>query len=261
VSSRSESKLAHPSDQSSTMVGAMKRVIRAVARKLGYDFRKIQEFTAPTLVDFLSTRRIDLVLDVGANVGQFASGLRHRGYRGGIVSFEPILSEFRVLEARAKRDRLWEARNVALGEKAGHASINVSEHTVFSSLLPQSAVGQRIGQASAVARVEQINVVRLDEIYEPFRDRRVFLKVDTQGYERQVVEGAASVLAYLKGIQLELPIVRLYEGMWRFDEAIAYMQARGFVVSQIAPSGHHPDDRVSLLDVDCVFRRAYAAEH
>lgn len=239
----------------------MKRIVRRAARAIGYDFRKIVEFNAPSLVDFLSSRGIDLVLDVGANVGQFASGIRAKGYTGDIVSFEPIASEFRELKEKARSDRRWDVRNLALGEKSGYATINVSERSVFSSLLPQTSAARNADEFSAVTRSEQVDVARLDEIFDSFRDRNVFLKIDTQGYERPVLEGAARILTYLKGIRLELPIVHLYQRTWHLDEAIGYMRARRFFLSQITPVGFHWEDRASLLEVDCVFRRAYADEH
>ena len=238
----------------------MKRTIRRAARALGYDFRKIVDFNTPSLADFLSSRGIDLVLDVGANVGQFAIGIRAKGYSGDIISFEPIASEFRELKERAKGDRRWDVRNLALGEKSGCATINVSERTVFSSFLPQTSTARYADESAAVTRVEEVDVARLDEIFDPFRQRNVFLKIDTQGYERPVLEGAARILTHLKGIQLELPIVHLYQRTWHLDEAIGYMRERRFFLSQITPVGFHWEDRASLLEVDCVFRRAYADE-
>lgn len=235
----------------------MRRWIRTAARKLGYDFRKIQEFDGPTLVDFLEAHQIDLVLDVGANIGQFAAALRQKGYRDEIVSFEPISDVFESLKTRAGADSKWQVRKLALGAHTGRATINVSEKTVFSSLLPEAMAAQRFDAGAVVTRAEEIDIVKLDDIFEPFRCRNTFLKVDTQGYERQVLDGAAMSLPLLKGVQLEIPIVPLYQNTWSFDEAITFMAKVGFVVSQITPTNYHWEDRASLLEVDCVFRRQH----
>jgi FkbM family methyltransferase len=76
---------------------------------------------------------IDLVVDVGASVGQYASDLRAAGYGGRIVSFEPLQGPYGVLAAGAARDGCWEAHRLALGDEAGDARMNVSED---SRLLP-----------------------------------------------------------------------------------------------------------------------------
>ncbi len=88
-------------------------------------------------------RGITTVLDVGANVGQFAELLRLMGYRGKIISFEPLRAAYQELAAKAAADGNWEAHNFALGMQCGHATINVSNYSVLSSLLPLTAAGAR----------------------------------------------------------------------------------------------------------------------
>lgn len=231
--------------------GIQKRV-KMMLRKFGYDLVRSE----PRLIDFLKSRNINLVLDVGANVGQFGLSLRDAGFRGEILSFEPIKSVFSKLEKTAQGDKKWQVRNLALGAATGRAAINVSEDTVFSSLLQQTAAAQEYYSPARVERSEEIEVATLDEIFQPFQAQNAFLKIDTQGFERQVLDGGMASLKFIKGAQLELPIVHFYESTWSFAEAVEYMRERNFVLSQVKPTNFLAVDPVSVVEVDCVFRRS-----
>jgi len=100
----------------------IKNMARRSIRALGYDLKQRR----PDLVDFLRSRDINVVLDVGANRGQFGARLRADGYSGSIVSFEPASEPFRELMLRAEVDEKWEAHKIALGEIPGRANLNVS---------------------------------------------------------------------------------------------------------------------------------------
>lgn len=204
-------------------------------------------------VDYLKDRQVDLVLDVGANAGQFAEFLRARGYQGRIVSFEPIASVFQILAAKAKLDGNWEAHNCALGEASGKTTINVAEISVYSSILNQTSAATDFSKEAAFTHREMITMRTLDE-FAGSLSGNLFLKIDTQGYEKQVLEGGRQTLPRLKGILMELPIIHLYEGTWQFHEAMEFMVSAGFVPAQIHPVNYHSKDNVSLVEVDCLFR-------
>ena len=159
-----------------------------------------------------------------------------------------------VLAARAAADPRWKVLNLAFGEKQGVAQINVSEASVFSSIRPQLPAAAAFNPESRVIRQETIRIARLDDAFAEFPKGRAFLKIDTQGYEEQVLMGGASCISEFLGVQMELPIIHLYEGTWRFHEAIAYMNEQGFEISNIAPVNYDRADPMSLLEVDCVFR-------
>jgi Methyltransferase FkbM domain len=103
-----------------------------------------------------------------------------------------------------------------------------------------------------------VEVQRLDDIFSRFKGRRVFLKIDTQGFEREVLEGAQESLKEIFGVQAELPIVHLYRGVWSLPEALAYMSKRGFVLGQVRPTNFDSEERVTLIELDCIFRRETA---
>jgi FkbM family methyltransferase len=209
----------------------------------------------PDLMDFLASREITTVFDVGANMGQFADSLRKKGYRGRIVSFEPIKQVFEQLEAKARRDPLWTVHNYALGAQAGQATINVSSASVFSSILGQRHAATAHAAVSANVRAENIVVSTLDDVFAEFATENCFLKIDTQGFERQVIAGASRAMRSLRGLQMELPVIHLYENVWTLSQAIDQMADQGFVVSQVEPVSFHSLDGCAVIELDCIFRR------
>ena len=143
--------------------------------------------------------------------------------------------------------------NIGLGTVTEKASINIADASVFSSLLPVTDAATVFEGTAVSTRTETIDVRRLDQVL-PDLSGNVLLKIDTQGFERPVLEGAGRLLSGLKGVLMELPIIHLYEGNWRFHEAVAFMERAGFVPAQIQPVNYHTRDRVSLVEVDCLFR-------
>jgi FkbM family methyltransferase len=230
-----------------------KNLIRGFLHKRGFELSRV---IGADLVQFLASRQVDVVLDVGANVGQFGSNLRADGYRGRIVSFEPIRSVFAALQKEASRDPAWDTRNFALGAEAGTAQIRVAQHTVYSSILEQTERASTFDPKSGTVAVEDIEVRPLDDFFAAeFGDARVFLKIDVQGFEPQVLRGAARSLEHIVGVQLELPAVHLYRDTWDMEVAIAQMREYGFVIAQVRPVNYLADDPASIVEIDCVFRR------
>jgi FkbM family methyltransferase len=228
------------------------RIPRAIYRRMGVlhlGRRRVQDF-----IDFIEDRRIDLVIDVGANSGQFGESLRADGYRGRIISFEPVAAEFEALSRKAAKDGNWEAHRYALGSAAGTATLHVSKLSVFSSLLGLSDAARLHDDRMAVDHVEEVPVRTLDEVAGRLTGR-MLVKIDTQGYEEQVLEGGRQTLSKFEGIMLELPVIRVYDGQWRFHEAVQHMFELGFVPAQIQPVGYHGRDNVSAMEFDCLFRR------
>jgi FkbM family methyltransferase len=227
------------------------RIPRALYKRMGVlhlGRRRVQD-----LVDFIEDRKIDVVIDVGANVGQFGESLRADGYRGRIISFEPIQAEFEVLSRKAAADHNWEAHRYALGAAAGTAQLHVSKLSVYSSILGLSEAARLHDERTATDHIEEVPVCTIDEIAARLTGG-ILLKVDTQGYEKQVLEGGVATIPKLLGIMLELPVIRVYQGEWQFQEALNFMRGIGFVPAQIQPVGYHGADKVSATEFDCLFR-------
>ena len=225
--------------------------MRRCAWRLGYEVRRRVDF-----VDFVKSRNIDLVLDVGANTGQFAQELRKRGYQESIISFEPVSTTYQQLQRAACADPNWQVRHAALGREQSEATINIAENSVYSSLRSQTEVAQRFDRRSATVGTEQVPVTTVDAVLEGQPQRRVFLKIDTQGFEREILAGTSMSLAFILGILLEVPIVHFYEGTWTLEEVLTKLRSMGFVLAQITPTGYLKQlDPVSVTEVDCLFRR------
>jgi FkbM family methyltransferase len=147
-------------------------------------------------IKFLKNNAISVVIDVGANIGQYGSELRSIGYEGKIISFEPTNDAFTKLEALSKKDKKWDVFHYSLGEFDGDSEINISKNSVSSSLL--NNLPQLIESAPAAAFVakEKISVKKLDTIFNDLRtdSDAVYLKIDTQGYENMVLNGALNSL-------------------------------------------------------------------
>jgi FkbM family methyltransferase len=229
----------------------VKEQLKSIVRSTGYEIRRHH----PDLAEFLRSRSINLVLDVGANEGQFAQEIRSRGYEGKIISFEPVAETFEQLQQNCAADTDWDCRRMALGDCAGTIEINVSKNTAMSSIVSQTDVGRNSIYSADVVRVETVQIETLDAIFSGCSDRRVFLKIDTQGFEQSVLNGGKHVLPLLLGVQLELPLIHLYDGTWKLDEAVRFMREAGFTLSQMRPVTYYSEDPVSLLEVDCIFRR------
>ncbi|MGA3305039.1 MAG: FkbM family methyltransferase, partial [Stellaceae bacterium] len=165
----------------------------------------------------MATRKINLVLDVGANAGQFGKSLRQAGYQGRIISFEPMKAAFAALRSTASGDSLWTLYNVALGDADGTATINVSANSYSSSLLPINPHSLRIEPSIGYIGQEEISVRRLDGLFDQFAKPEdvIYLKIDTQGYELKVMAGVAAIIDRFELIQLEASFIPVYK-----DEAL-----------------------------------------
>jgi FkbM family methyltransferase len=205
------------------------------------------------LRDVIANYRIDTILDVGANEGQFGSMLRALGFEGDIHSFEPIrLTYHRLAEATAL-DHRWTAHNLALGKTPGSLVMNVSEASVFSSALRPNDYGAAQFDDIKVQHQEEVEVSTLDHFIERHlgdKKRRIFLKMDTQGYDLEVFGGATASLDKICGILSELSLIPIYDGMTDHLQTLLAYQSKGFSVSGFFPVNRSHD--LCLIEVDCV---------
>ena len=212
-----------------------------------------------TLGDVLRRLEINCVLDVGGNMGQYGLVLRSIGYTGHIVSFEPVSTAFRTLRGIASHDPKWTAHQWALGAETTRATIHVTRGTAFSSILAPTAYSVRRFHASApVESEETVAVHRLDEVLPSvighIERPRLFLKIDTQGYDLQVFAGAGGAVESMLGLQSEVAVIPLYEGAPTMLEALPTYQASGFDLSGLFPVTRDPDT-ASVLEYDCLMVR------
>lgn len=227
-----------------------KAPLRNLLARMGWEIRRSPD------TFFIKLHEVDLVLDVGANKGQYGQSLRQRGYRGEIRSFEPSSEDFRILSAKAAGDPLWKVTQTAVGSMPGEAELNISGFTGFNSFKPLSEFGEAVHHQVGVVRTERVPIARLEDLVPDYAGRKLFLKADVQGFEREVLEGAGEVLKNAEGVMLELPLAHLYKGVWSFIDALQYMESKGFVPAQFRYVGPIPKDQSSAIEIDCVFRRS-----
>ena len=211
----------------------------------------------------LTDRRIELLLDVGANIGQYATQVREEGYAGRIVSFEPLKDAHAELVLKAQLDPGWTIHErCAIGAAIGEAEINVSRNSVSSSLLPMLAAHTQAAPDSVYVARNLTKVLTLDAVIGQYRraQERVFLKIDTQGFERHVLEGAQASLEFIAGIQLELSIVPLYASQELYRWFLDYLEQRGFVLWSLVP-GYVDPTTGQMVQFDGVFIRREDAAH
>jgi FkbM family methyltransferase len=212
------------------------------------------------LAALLETYEADCVLDVGAHVGEFASTLRQAGYSGPIVSFEPVNDYFKRLEAAAARDAKWWVYRAALGRDTGDRPMNVMDGT-GSSFLSPNRYAMRCWPEWHSVHVEKVPMRRLSDMMEMFfasiSVSRPFLKLDTQGYDLEVFQGAGDRIHDLVGLQCELSLIPLYEGMPTIEDALGVFRAAGFDVTGFFPVAVE-NATARLLEVDCVMIRSQA---
>ena len=238
---------------------ALGRLIRPALRRRGYDVVRFELGRDPASrrVALIRERGVNLVLDVGANDGPFARQLREAGYRGRIVSFEPQTAAYAALRSAAAADALWECRNVAVGVDEGEVVLNIAANSSSSSLFEMSPLHVASAPESAYVGREQVNVQRLDSLAGELglAEATVYLKVDVQGGELDVLRGAVAALDRVVLVEAELSLVPLYEGAPRFDEIIDYLAERDFGVLSLEPVFVDPSDG-RLLQLDAVFGRS-----
>lgn len=229
---------------------------RAIASGFRFpDSKNLADFIQwSRLIDLLHRLEINVFLDVGANRGTFSKHLRVGGYRGRLISFEPIPEDQERIRALAKRDDNWRVCGYALGAESCRKSFNVNlsnDKTVFSSFL---SIKQKVGDARTIP----VEVRRLDdvlpELIAGIALPRIFLKMDTQGFDKQVFDGATRYAEQIVGIQSEVSVIPLYEGMPHFTESLAHYESFGYQLVDLFAVSRLRDHRV--VEYDCVMIRS-----
>lgn len=237
----------------------LRAIIKSALKRLGLDVKRLLPASnfglqvARVIVD----NGYDLVFDVGANNGQFAAELREFGYAGRIVSFEPLSLAHQRLSKAAAADPAWDvAPRGALGAAAGSTIIHISGLPASSSLLTMNATHEMAAPGSAAVGSEHVDISTLDDVAPAYLDsaRKVFLKIDTQGFELEILKGAAETLSLVDGMLLELSLVELYEGQPLWTDVIDWLKERGFDLVGLNQGFMDPVS-FRTLQVDGIFQR------
>ena len=197
------------------------------------------------------------VIDVGANAGQFGHRVIDSGFKGNVISFEPLTSAHRQLVRRAEKYPQWIVPpNMALGRDSRSITINVSDNSVSSSILPIDTAHLKAAPRSRYLGTETVEQKRLDEVINDHvrKDSRLHLKIDTQGYELEVLEGASGVLEQVILCQMELSLKPLYAGQPLMADVLDRFESMDFELFDLSP-GFRDSSSGRLLQCDGFFTR------
>ncbi|WP_192821345.1 FkbM family methyltransferase [Rufibacter sp. LB8] len=232
----------------------MKEIIKNVLKPLGVQIKRYPDDDLARRMKILKAFQVNTILDIGANSGQYALKMRELGFEGQIISFEPLQQAFSTLETVSAKDPHWQVHNYALGESDKKSAINVAGNSFSSSILNMMPKHEESAPASGYVAKQEIDIKRLDSVFPELvqPNSRVLAKIDTQGYEKNVLDGATASLAKIGVLQLEMSLVSLYENEFLFSEMLAYVKALGFDLYSLE-NGFADETTGQLLQVDGVF--------
>lgn len=235
----------------------MKRLIRRVLNKCGFDLIRVgnsHQDLAEHLASVLARRNIDCVFDVGANTGQYGVFLRALGYRGYIISFEPVAAVFKRLKENCADDDKWFCYNYALGDKNEEKIINVYKSTDFSSFLTVNDYAKKVWHTLDEVVPETVKVSRLEDVWDELTGKlgceNYMLKLDTQGFDKFVFDGARNCLKHISVLQSELSLIPVYDGMVHIYNALKEFHDFNYFISGMYPINR--DESLSVIEYDCV---------
>jgi FkbM family methyltransferase len=229
----------------------LKKLIKNSFNLLGLNLsRRMEAVPSPSV-----HHNIDVILDVGANIGQYVLSTRKDGYKGKIVSFEPLPEAHFKLSQMAEKDALWKVHpRCAVGSFLGSTKINISKNSYSSSILPMLNTLSSAAPDSVYVGTVETSVITLDSIFDSLitKSERVFLKIDTQGFESEVLAGSLANIRKIKAVQLELSTVPLYEGQELYRYFFDFFEVNGFQLWSILP-GFTNIKTGQLLQFDAIF--------
>ena len=201
--------------------------IRRLIQKTGFDFHRY--YPKSNRLAWLAEYNIRTVIDVGANVGQFADEIRSELPGAFIYSFEPLKDCFEKLREREAKDRKFKAFNCALGEKEVPTNINRSSYSLSSSLLAMTESHKTLFPHTQESVLEIIKVKRLDNVFRELKpEKEILIKIDTQGYEDKVITGGINAFSAARVAIIESSFIELYENQPLFDDIYEKMKPLGF---------------------------------
>ena len=226
---------------------------------VGFELRRfsVKQSENARFFSMLKTNNVNLIFDVGANTGQFGVLLREIGFDGKIVSFEPLSDVRECLLNISRNDPMWQiALQTAIGEENGEIEIQIAGNSQSSSVLDMLDTHVRAAPDSKYIGKEKVALRKLDSIAADYMDSNsiAFIKIDTQGYETQVMNGAKKLMSQIVGLQVEISLVPLYKGQCLFDEMLKKLKNDGFELWSISTVFSDPNT-AQLLQVDATFFR------
>lgn len=194
------------------------------------------------------------IVDIGANRGQFTLLMTGLCPDANILAFEPLAAPFRKLAEVTSGLSKVQAVNSAIGMMRGNLSMNVAMRDDSSSLLPITALQTSIFPHTDQVGIEEVRIAPLsDFLADVAIERPSLLKIDVQGYECEVLKGAADCLDCFDVVYVEASFLQLYEGQPLASDVIDALCGKGFRLSAIHNLWHARDGRA--VQADFLFER------
>jgi FkbM family methyltransferase len=236
---------------------ALRKISKGVLNPAGFDLIRYNVHTSEDVLlqTILNHFKIRTVLDVGANAGQYAQGLYDHGYDGKIHSFEPIGSVYKSLAEKASaRKSQWTTVNSGMGAKEEEVPMNISENFVSSSVLKITESTVNVQQDTRITHTEMIRLTTVDNFLQKQKEiaKPLWLKLDVQGYELEVLKGAERSIADISVVQAELSFQPIYDGAPLFRDIVEYLEKRNFEIYTIIP-GFRDGKTGRMLQADGIF--------
>jgi FkbM family methyltransferase len=236
------------------MIKSLKKLIQALLSLFNLRLQFIRDYSTSST---LASLNISLVIDVGANTGQFGSEIREKGYLDSIYSFEPLIEAHKVLLRNTTRDKKWKIHpRCAIGDFVGEIDINVAGNSYSSSIKEMLPSHISAAPDSTPIGSHKADIITLDSLLDTWKNHKgnIFLKIDTQGFELEVLRGASETLKLVTAVQLELSIIELYEDQALYGYFFNFFESRGFRLYQLIPGFLDPKDG-QLLQFDAIFKK------
>lgn len=202
-------------------------------------------------------QKLNTIIDVGANKGQFAGRVRALGWRGEIISFEPLIKPFKLLEIHAAKDPKHLVYQYGLGDENIDTEINVaSNHGASSSILEIDPTVSEAFSITTVSR-ESVKIRRIIDINSELslNLEKSLLKIDTQGFEQQVLKGAGKILEKIPMLLLEVSMRKVYMNEPLVLELLNFLDSKGFELRDIEPSVFATPSQPFQCDIMCLRKR------
>jgi FkbM family methyltransferase len=230
------------------------RLKRAFNATFGIEIIKYPTEELDRRIKLINNYKIDVVLDIGANIGQFGGEMRNLGFKGEILSFEPMKIAFEKLQKNASKDKKWKIFNFSIGERDGQTTINIAKNSVSSSLLENLPQLTDSAPEATFIEKENIEIRKLDSIFDDLalKGKNVYLKIDAQGYEEMVLLGAEKSLKFVSGIQIEMSFIPSYKGSITFDDMKTKLNNLGFELLALE-NGFYDSKTGKQLEIDGIF--------
>lgn len=207
--------------------------------------------------NFFKGRAFGTIIDVGSNRGQFALLARSHNPNADIYCFEPLPSAAKTLRALFARDSRVHVFECALAAQVGRSELNVSNRDDSSSMLPIGTEQTTTFPGTHMLRTQDVEVATLDScLATASMVSPSLLKLDVQGYELSVLEGAAGRLPSITDIYLEVSYRQLYDGQPLADEVLDWLAVNSFKLSGVYHTSFDSNGVAVQSDIHLTNRRA-----